>query len=631
MNAMIAFHLPVPSPPIRMPGGPARPTAGTCRIFLLILAMLWLQGCARAPAPSAWHPPDLAFAPGETRTCAEGTADKCAEPTPFRALVDKAAAAADSAPEHYVGLLEIGEEALLLRVHLIRAARKSIYIQQYIWSADASGLFLFRELVKAAQRGVEVKIVSDQLSTLSDAKLMASMVTAHRNLAFKIYNPTFGQLETSYVELAAGGLLLSGVNRRMHNKLMVVDQEIAILGGRNHEDRYFDLDPSYDFKDRDIFVIGPAVADMVFSFREFWSYDYSVPAQYLRDVGRYLESGQYPVFEVQAPPPLVLREIALEATDERLIRETFVTPALRVAGRVEFHADAPGKPGETAGLDPARPIKSSYQGILDLGREARHELIVQTPYLLLRDEAAQQLKQLRKAHPDLRIVASTNSLASIDHFFAYSIMVKQRKRLLQALGFQVYEFKPLPGDVRQMVPRYDRLLAEAGGHTMAFPDRMPVATEGPIIGLHGKSIVVDGRIALVGSHNFDPRSAIFDTQANVAIWDREVARALKANILRDTEPQNSWVVARQREVPVISFFAGIVETISRALPVLDLWPFQYSANFELREGEKPVPPDDPSFYERYDNVGQFPEVDRPLTVIQTMLMRAMGGFATPAM
>ena len=158
-----------------------------------------------------------------------------------------------------------------------------------------------------------------------------------------------------------------------------------------------------------------------------------------------------------------------------------------------------------------------------------------------------------------------------------------------------------------------------------------MTAEGPIIGLHGKSIVVDDRIALVGSHNFDPRSAIFDTQANVAIWDREVARALKANILRDTEPQNSWVVARQREVPVVSFFAGILESISRALPVLDLWPFQYSANFELREGEEPVPPDHPSFYERYDNVGQFPEVDRPLTVIQTMLVRAMGGFATPAM
>ena len=473
--------------------------------------------------------------------------------------------------------------------------------------------------------------MSDQLSTLSDAKLMASMVMAHRNLEFKIYNPTFGQLETSYVELAAGGLLLSGVNRRMHNKLMVVDEEIAILGGRNHEDRYFDLDPSYDFKDRDVFVVGPAVADMVYSFREFWAYDYSVPAQYLRDVGRRLESGEYPVFEVEVPPPAALREIASNASDERLIRETFMAPAFRVTGRVEFHADAPGKPDEAAGPDPDRPIKSSYRGILDLGKEASEELIVQTPYLLLRDEAAQQLKQLRKARPGLRIVASTNSLASIDHFIAYSIMIKQRTRLLRALGFRVFEFKPLPGDVREMVPRYDRLLEEAGEHPPASPDRMPVTAEGPIIGLHGKSIVVDDRIALVGSHNFDPRSAIFDTQANVAIWDREVARALKANILRDTEPQNSWVVARQREVPVVSFFAGILESISRALPVLDLWPFQYSANFELREGEEPVPPDHPSFYERYDNVGQFPEVDRPLTVIQTMLVRAMGGFATPAM
>jgi len=349
MRAMIAFRFLDTATPIRTPRGPSCPTAGPQRILLLILALFWIAGCAPTPAPSQWQPPDLAFAPGETRTCPEGTANNCAAPSPFRALVDKTATVAGSGPEHYVGLLDIGEESLVLRIHLIRAARKSIYIQQYIWSPDTSGLLLFRELVKAAQRGVEVKIVSDQLSTLSDAKLMASIVTAHKNLAFKIYNPTFGQLETSYVELAASGLLLSGVNRRMHNKLMVVDEEIAILGGRNHENRYFDLDPSYVFKDRDIFVVGPAVADMVFSFREFWTYDYSVPAQYLRDVGRHLESGRYPVFEVVEPPQAALREIARKASDDRLIREVFVTPAFRVTGRVEFHADAPGKPDEAAG------------------------------------------------------------------------------------------------------------------------------------------------------------------------------------------------------------------------------------------------------------------------------------------
>ena len=600
-------------------------------IFLVVPFLLLLVGCAPTPAPGEWQPPSFEFTPSEEGTCHVVSETNCAETTPFRTLVDKTAAASESDPAHYVGMLDIGEQALLLRIHLIRAARKSIYIQQYIWSADASGTFLLRELIKAARRGVDVKIVSDQLSTVSDAELMASIVMAHRNLKFKLYNPTFGQLETSYIELAVSGFLLSGVNRRMHNKVMVIDEEIAILGGRNHEDRYFDLDPDYVFKDRDIFVVGPVVRDMVYSFQEFWAYDYSVPAHYLRDVRPHIISGNHHLFDVAAAPAPSLVEIARKSSEQDHVRKIFVNPAFRVKGRVEFYADPPGKPYEEPDPDPARPIKSSYQGILDLWNEASEELVIQTPYLLLSDEAVDELKEIRKAHSDLRIIASTNSLASIDHFLAYSLMIKQRKRLLRSLEFRIFEFKPKPGDAREMIPRYDRLVVEAGGRSEASSDRMPVVADGPIVGLHGKSVVVDEQIALVGSHNFDPRSTLFDTQVAVAIWDRDVAGVLRSNILRDTEPRNSWAVARQREVPIISFFTGIVESISRAFPIFDLWPFQYSANFELREGEEPASLDHPSFYERYNNVGQFPEVDQPLTVIQTMLIRAMGGFATPVM
>jgi phosphatidylserine/phosphatidylglycerophosphate/cardiolipin synthase-like enzyme len=602
------------------------------RTFRLAVVLLWLAGCVPAQVPVGWESPDIRFDPDDTLICSDLDETNCATPTPFRALMDEAAVGSENETVHYVNLLDIGEEALLLRLHLIRAARNSIYIQQYIWSADTSGLLIFRELVKAARRGVDVKIIGDQLSTMSDAKRVASMVAAHKNLQFKIYNPTFGELETSNVELAVSGLVrLSGVNQRMHNKLMVIDEAIAVLGGRNHEDRYFDLDPRYDFKDRDILVIGATVGDMVFSFREYWAYKYSVPAQYLKDVEPHFVSEDYPIFEVEVPTSLAVRDISRKASDYGHIRRTFVDPAFRVTGQVAFYADMPGKPFEGVEPDPARPIKSSYQGISEVGRDASEELIIQTPYLVVTEKAVDGLKQLRKEHPGLRIVASTNSLASIDHFLAYSFMIKQRKRLLQTLGFRIFEFKPVPGDVREMITRYDRLVEEAGNPAAASADRMPVDVEGPIVGLHGKSIVVDGQIAFVGSHNFDPRSASFNTENAVAIWDRDVARTLKADILRDMEPQNSWVVARQQKLPVISSFTGVIESISRALPVLDLWPFQYSANFDLREGEEPVPPDNPSFYERYANVGQFPNVDKLETVVQTLLIRTMGGFAMPVM
>jgi len=438
-------------------------------------------------------------------------------------------------------------------------------------------------------------------------------------------------VETSYPEIAIAWLRLSGINQRMHAKLMVVDEEIAILGGRNHQNRYFDRDPDYNFKDRDILVIGPKVADMVLSFGEYWDYDYSVPGQYLKDVRAALESRDYPPFEIRDPVAPRVRDIDRRASDSALVRRLFVTPALRVEGRVEVYADAPGKPYQGPKTKPTHPILSTEMGIREVVGEATSELIVQTPYLILRTQTIDQLKALRKEHPGLEIIASTNSLASIDHFLAYSIMVKQHRWLLLTLGMRIFEFKPVPGDVNDMVPRYDELILEAGGKHAEDPERMQVTTEGPVIGLHGKSLVVDGRIAFVGSHNFDPRSTNFDTQLAIAIWDSQVAQALKANILRDMAAQNSWVRARQKQIPVISFLFGIVETISRALPVGDFWPFYYSGNFELRDGEEPVPPGHPEFYRRYENVGQFPGVDGAAKAIHARLFSTMGGFTTPLM
>jgi len=593
------------------------------------LAIL-LAGCGPKVPPHLRQPPSFAFNPDVTVRCSDPAAPGCAAPSAFDGLVEAAAAGPDGQGVHYVKLLDIGDEALLLRIHLIRAARKSIYVQQFIWSSDDSGLLIFAELVKAARRGVEVKIVSDQLFTVGDARAMAAGVVAHRNLQIELYNPTFDKAQVSKGEMAAAGLRLSGINQRMHAKLLVVDEEVAILGGRNHEDKYFDRDPDFNFKDRDILVIGPKVADMVLSFREYLDYDFSVPAQDLTDVRALLESRDYQPFEMPEPGPRVL-DIDSRASDTELIRELFVARALRVEGRVEVYADAPGKPYEGLKRKQTRHVKSTGLGILEVVEEATSELLIQTPYLILKESTIEWLKARRREHRGLKIIASTNSLASIDHFLAYSIMVKQHRRLLLTLGMRIFEFKPVPGDVNDMVPRYAELILEAGGKHGEDPNRMQVTTEGPVIGLHAKSLVVDDRIALVGSHNFDPRSTNFDTQSVIAIWDRQVAQALKANILRDMAAQNSWVRARQQQVPVISFFTGIIETISRALPVGDVWPFHYSGNFELRDGEAPVPPGHPEFYRRYKNVGQFPGVDNPARVVYTRLFSTVGGWTTPMM
>jgi phosphatidylserine/phosphatidylglycerophosphate/cardiolipin synthase-like enzyme len=190
----------------------------------------------------------------------------------------------------------------------------------------------------------------------------------------------------------------------------------------------------------------------------------------------------------------------------------------------------------------------------------------------------------------------------------------------------------VPGDVEKMIPRYRALTAPDGKPDQPMVDNeLPVNIKGTRVGLHAKSFVVDDRIAWIGSHNFDPRSASFNTELALAIWDDAVAAALKRNILHDAEPQNSWAVAPRKTIPLISHVSGFVGGISQRLPVLDVWPFRYTTNYELRKGKTAVPYSDPGFHDHYESVGDFPGINLSPKRVQTYLIGAMGGFAVPLM
>ena len=182
-----------------------------------------------------------------------------------------------------------------------------------------------------------------------------------------------------------------------------------------------------------------------------------------------------------------------------------------------------------------------------------------------------------------------------------------------------------------MIRRYDSLVAEKKGLEEAPNDSELVLTTGPRVGTHAKSFVQDDRIAWIGSHNFDPRGQNLNTEAALVIWDEEVAKALKEDIMRDIAPQNSWVLAKRRKLPIIGIFAGLFETISRALPVFDIWPTYYTTSYELRPGKVPVPPNHPGFHDHYKAVGPFPGVHLSTRAVQSRLSTAVGGWATPLM
>jgi len=603
--------------------GPAR-----WRVVLLAGAVFGLHACAVDPLNARRAAATAAAAQDRAPTCAG--ADACAADSPYRELASRAQAqSTPAAPVHYVNLLEQGADALALRVHLIRSARRSIEIQTFIFAEDDAGYLIIDELVKAARRGVNVRIIVDQLFSLDDPTFYATLARAHANFELRVYNPTFHKASTPPFEFAAGVLCcFLKVNQRMHNKLLLIDDAIGIAGGRNYENRYYDWDSEFDYRDRDVLVAGPAAAQMHDSFEAFWNYRGTAALSRLRDVGAdILAAG------ISAPPYTVhayrdaerVAALGRKADDAEFIRTQFVERALRV-GHVDYFADAPGKPQQD---DEHPPENELGQRIMALVAGARSRIVLQTPYLVLSGTARDVFGTLHKTQPGVRVVVSTNSLATTDAFYVYALSYKYKKRYLK-LGFEIHEFKPFPAEAADLVTDYATLGAgdtTAAGHDVAGYQKFgptPLNRAGVRVGLHAKSMVIDSHIVVIGSHNFDPRSDLYNTESGFIIDDAALASAVEDAILRDAAAGNSWVIARQpREQPWRGINNAIAE-FSAALPLFDIWPFRYATSYELNPGCPPSVPGANDFYACHTDVGDFPEVDLPMKTIYTRTVTAFG-------
>ncbi len=227
--------------------------------FGAIIALLYLC-CAGCTVDRLHARRALATATAaQTTTITCDRPDACALSSPFHALAERALGESrPNAPVHFVELLDRGEDSLLLRIHLIRAATRSIDVQTYIFEEDDAGFLMLDELVKAARRGVKVRVIVDQLFSLDDIELLAQLARAHVNFELRVYNPTFHKASTPPLEFAMGILCcFAEFNQRMHNKILLIDGKIGITGGRNYQNRYFDWDDEFDYRDRDVLVAGP--------------------------------------------------------------------------------------------------------------------------------------------------------------------------------------------------------------------------------------------------------------------------------------------------------------------------------------------------------------------------------------
>ncbi len=550
-----------------------------------------------------------------------------AEGAPFEAVVAEtfaAAKAGDATAGNRVAILSSGYDALLLRIHLIRQARKSIDVQTFIWTNDETGRLVMAELIEAARRGVKVRIVADQMFSEQDPEVTAFLATVNPNLAIKHYRPTLARIKPTLAEtLLASVQSFHGVNQRMHSKVMLFDGAVLITGGRNIENAYYDQSPELNYRDRDALLVGPQAVVAAEEFEAFWNYKHTVASGDLADVAAAIAAGKFRRWERREDfdfGPL-LGGLMREADDSELIARKFVAP-LRVVRRAEFLSDEPGKAawffGKGARI--TRELKKTLE-------TARESVAMQTPYLVLSGKARELLKELRRQRPGLRVQIATNSFASTDNLYAYSANYRLRNRYVEDLQLEVHEFMPKPAELREILPRYEALARWSEAQRRAGK-----AVREPFLCVHAKSLVIDGRVAFVGSYNLDPRSERLNTEVGLLIEDETIAREIRAEIERDIRPENSWVVAR-RELPLrLDVVNGLIAGVLTSLSPLDVWPIQNTSCFELRAGAAAAAPaEKKKFYQSYRDVGPFPGAEGRFTTkeILTRLYKVVGPPLTP--
>jgi len=530
--------------------------------------------------------------------------------------------------KQFISILELGDDALLARIHLIRAAQKSIDIQTFIWKDDPTSRFVFDELVKAAERGVLVRVLIDALNMPGSPEQLARMARAHRNVEICLYKPLSDFAKQGRIGFWDNVLFKAKhMNRRMHNKLVLIDGRIGIAGGRNYEDKYYDRNTDFLFRDRDVVVIGPAVMDMQDSFELFWQDKNAVFLTQLIDVQKSFNELDNGICPFSDPDDYWMFEEIDKLANKANISTYRNSLTIYEADKVQFVYDTPRKfNGSSERMD----FDDWFTTILS---QAEERLVYQTPYLIYNRDIRKTFNTIHKANPKFRIIASSNSLAAADHAHVYALSFKHRKELYKKSGIDIYESKPYPEDQDLYIYELSELVTQSiHKNGIKNPEDIDdIHRAGPRLCIHAKSFVMDRKVAMIGSHNFDPRSAKLNTECGVFIVDDEVAGVLEDLILNACEPQNAWTVSKGPTTPVISHFSGMIGSISTALPVFDIWPYRYTTNYELKEGSDPLWPRDPNFQQNYINVGYFPEVPDSSTVIGTRLMKAFGGWARPMM
>jgi len=397
------------------------------------------------------------------------------------------------------------------------AAQKTLDVQYFIFKDDDSGQTLMNALLRAAKRGVRVRVLIDDTEARGQDDRVAPLA-AHPKVDVRLYNPFYYRGLRSVFRYAEFALTSNRLNYRMHNKVFVADNEIAMVGGRNVGDEYFDTGKAPQFGDYDVFALGPIARDLSKSFDEYWNSSLAIPVGALLDTTTTATQLREVESDLEAH-----REETRGSTQQRAIRTGNPLASLLdsdsglVWARAQVVADSPDK----ASVEDGALGALLRRRLLEAARETQSELLIVSPYFVPGPRIAERLKTLSSRGVRVRVL--TNSLLSTDVPLVHAGYRPYRLPLLQE-GVQLYEVKPLPG---KPSPKGDALKSPSSGQ----------------FSLHAKAYVFDRKRVFIGSANLDRRSLHLNTEIGLMIESAELARQVAARFEAIAQPDNSFVLA----------------------------------------------------------------------------------------
>ncbi len=410
-------------------------------------------------------------------------------------------------------LMTRSTNALLSRISLADHAKHSIDLQYYIFDNDATGRLVAQRLLLAADRGVRVRMLIDDISVQGGIDMLDAL-NAHPNIQVRLFNP-FNTRDPSFVSKAAQFLMdAQRLNRRMHNKSFIVDNNVAIVGGRNIGDAYFDARSDTNFRDLDLVAIGPVVKQASHAFDEYWNCDAAYPVTAYRGKhASHYDLAQLRVDLTREARKFAQSDYAKATLDELPYGPSADRPGAWFWGHATLVADQPAKI-DAQKDDPELRIGPQIKAMTD---QAKQSILLISPYFVPGDKDTRYFASLASRGVNVKVL--TNSLASNDEPAVHAGYSRYRHALLEG-GVQLYELRPAAGAPQP---------ATSGGTSSG-------------VSLHAKAIVVDQKLVFIGSMNMDERSKLLNTEMGIIVDSPSLAQAVTRFFDTATAPTNAYHV-----------------------------------------------------------------------------------------